>query len=114
MGESYQLNVELQPGEVVMLIKEGMTQRSELLYEELNEVGNGRMIGTLIYERFYFRSRNQAALVIIVDNLLRGTVSNVRLIPAGASQGLILKMDWGAGQSFASTVEEILEDYVVK
>lgn len=113
MGESYQLNVELQPGEVVMLIKEGMTQRSELLYEEFNEVGNGRMIGTLIYERFYFRSRNQAALVIIVDNL-RGTASNVRLIPAGASQGLILKMDWGAGQSFASTVEEILEDYVVK
>ncbi|MEK3904423.1 DUF6054 family protein [Paenibacillus sp. FSL R7-0179] len=114
MGESYQLNVELQPDEVMMRIKEGMTQRSELLYEELNEVRNGRMIGTLIYERFYFRSRNQAALVIIVDNLLQGTVSNVRLIPAGASQGLILKMDWGAGQSFASTVEEILEDYVVK
>ncbi|NQX44124.1 hypothetical protein HQN87_02170 [Paenibacillus tritici] len=112
MGESYQLNVRLQPNETLRRIKEGMTQQSELLYEELNDIGDGRMIGTLIYERYYFRSRNQAALVIIVDNL-QG-VSNVRMIPAGASQGLILKMDWGAGQSFASIVEQILADEVLK
>lgn len=112
MGESYQLNVGLQPDEVLTLIKEGMTQQSELLYEELNDLGDNRRIGTLVYERFFFRSRNQAALVIIADNL-QG-ITNVRIIPAGAAQGLVLKIDWGTGRDFAALVEHILADFVLR
>lgn len=112
MSESYQLNVRLRPNETLAVIKEGMDQDSELLYEELHELGEGRMMGTLVYERYFFRSSNQAALVILVDNL-QG-VSNVRLIPAGSSKGAVWKFDWGAGKSFAFSVEQILADYILK
>lgn len=111
MTEAYYINVSLQPDEALGLIKQGMPGESELLYEEFNDLGEGRMIGTLVYERYYHRSGNQAALVIIVDNL-RGA-SNVRLIPAGGARGMIFKIDWGAGKSFASSVEQILAKYIV-
>ncbi|WP_280767945.1 DUF6054 family protein [Paenibacillus sp. PastH-2] len=94
------------------LIKDGMGPDAELLHEELNNLGDGRMIGTLVYERYYFRSGNQAAMVIIADNL-QG-ICNIRLIPAGSSNSMILKVDWGAGKSFAASVAKLLSDYTVE
>lgn len=79
------------------LIKDGMSSNAELLHEELNNLGDGRMIGTLVYERYYLRSGNQGALVIIADNL-QG-VCNIRLISAGSSNSMIFKVDWGAGKA---------------
>ncbi|WP_379152794.1 DUF6054 family protein [Paenibacillus sp. sgz5001063] len=112
MADGYSFNVSLQPEEVLIMVKEGMPVSSELLYEEHNELGDGYSIGTMIYERYFFRSGNQAALVIIFDNL-QG-VTNVRLIAAGASKGIVMKLDWGAGQSFASSVEKLLSDYILE
>ncbi|OMF97780.1 hypothetical protein BK144_00645 [Paenibacillus sp. FSL R7-0273] len=94
------------------LIKDGMGTGAELLHEELNNVGEGRMIGTLVYERYFLRSGNQAAMVIIADNL-QG-VCNIRLISAGSSNSMIFKVDWGAGRSFASSVAKILSEYTIE
>lgn len=110
MSEVYQFDVSLRPDEALELIKRGMTQDAELMYEELNDLGAGRMIGTLVYERYYLRSGNQAALVIMADNL-KGP-SNIRLIPAGGARGKIFKFDWGAGKDFASIVGQILAKYI--
>ncbi len=112
MNEVLRFDISLQPDAAITLVKEGLTEQSELLHQELHDLGDGRMIGTLVYERYFFRTGNQAALVVIVDNLCG--VSKVRLIPAGSSNSLIFKIDRGAGKSFASSVEKILSAYILK
>ncbi|WP_379127116.1 DUF6054 family protein [Paenibacillus sp. sgz500958] len=111
MSNVYSFNISLTPYQALSLIRDTLPRNSELVHEEINDAGDGRMIGTLVYERYFFRSANQAALVIIIDNL-QG-VTNVRLIAAGVSNGMILKIDWGAGASFVSSVEKLLEPYVI-
>ncbi|MNB69811.1 hypothetical protein D3C75_163490 [compost metagenome] len=112
MADKYQLNVKVNPAVAMALIKDGMSSNAELLHEELNNLGDGRMIGTLVYERYYLRSGNQGALVIIADNL-QG-VCNIRLVSAGSSNSMIFKVDWGAGKSFAASVAKILADYTIE
>ncbi|AIQ47039.1 hypothetical protein R70723_14985 [Paenibacillus sp. FSL R7-0273] len=112
MADKFQFNVKVNPAVAMALIKDGMGTGAELLHEELNNVGEGRMIGTLVYERYFLRSGNQAAMVIIADNL-QG-VCNIRLISAGSSNSMIFKVDWGAGRSFASSVAKILSEYTIE
>ncbi|MNC59194.1 hypothetical protein D3C76_181750 [compost metagenome] len=112
MQNMYSFNVSLQPMEALVMVKEGLSADSELLHEEYHEVGDAHSIGTLVYERYFFRSGNQAALVVIFDNF-QG-VTNARLIAAGGSRGKIMKMDWGAGKSFASSVEKLLSAYILE
>ncbi|SYX86180.1 conserved protein of unknown function [Paenibacillus alvei] len=47
----------------------------------------------------------------MIDNL-RG-VTNVRVVATGSSEGLIFNFDWGAADDFASSVESILEEYII-
>lgn len=112
MNEVLRFDISLQPDAAITLVKDGLTEQSELLHQELHDLGDGRMIGTLVYERYFFRTENQAALVVIVDNLCG--VSKVRLISAGSSGSKVFKFDWGAGKSFASSVEKILSPYILK
>ncbi|MEQ7050938.1 DUF6054 family protein [Paenibacillaceae sp. P-4] len=53
----------------------------------------------------------RAALIVMIDNL-RG-VTNVRVVATGSSEGLIFNFDWGAADDFASSVESILEEYII-
>ncbi|WP_420029315.1 DUF6054 family protein [Paenibacillus alvei] len=80
-------------------------------HEEYHPLGEGKEIGTQVYEKYYFRSKNRAALIIMIDNL-RG-VTNVRVVATGSSEGLIFNFDWGAADDFASSVESILEEYII-
>ncbi|CAH1191323.1 hypothetical protein PAECIP111892_00596 [Paenibacillus auburnensis] len=112
MNEVFRFDISLQPDAAITLVRNGLTEQSELLHQELHDLGDGRMIGTLVYERYYLRAGNQAALVVIVDNF--SGVSKVRLISAGSSNSMVFKFDWGAGKSFASSVEKILSSYILK
>ncbi|WP_029420656.1 DUF6054 family protein [Alicyclobacillus macrosporangiidus] len=100
--------VNLSPGEAYNRVRE--KEEADLVHEEFHDLGDGRAIGTLVFERYYFRTSNRAALVVIIDNLNGQT--EVRSIAIGSSEGLFLKFDWGAASSFASTVERILKDHI--
>ncbi|KGE17183.1 DUF6054 family protein [Paenibacillus wynnii] len=111
MSVIHSFNLSLSPVEALSLVKAGLGENTELIHEELNNMGPDLSIGTLIYERYFHRSGNQAGLVIIIDNL-QG-VTNVRLISVGSSGSKYFKIDWGAGKSFASSVEKILFMYII-
>jgi hypothetical protein len=102
-------NVSITPQEALDLVKVNLD--GELVHEEYNAVDQDRLIGTQIYEKYYFRSKNRAALIVIIDNLKETT--NVRAIATGSSYGLIFNFDWGAANNFVSSVEKILTDYMI-
>ena len=103
-------NVNLMPSEALDLVRKN--QNADLVHEEFNELGEDRFIGTLIYEKYYFRSKNRAALIVIIDNLKGPT--NVRAIATGSSEGLIFNFDWGAADNFVTSVEKILGEYIIE
>lgn len=90
-------------------IKNG--QDSELVHEEIVDVENGKMVATLIFEKYFIRAKNRAALVVILDNLENYT--DLRVISTGSSQGMIFNFDWGAADSFVNSVRRSLEGYII-
>ncbi|TBL77678.1 DUF6054 family protein [Paenibacillus thalictri] len=102
-------NVNLMPYEALDLIRDN--QNADLVHEEYHELGDGLFTGTQVYEKYYFRTKNRAALVVIADNF-KG-VTSVRAIATGSSEGLIFNFDWGASDNFVSSVENILQRYIL-
>ncbi|HEU4965032.1 MAG TPA: DUF6054 family protein [Bacilli bacterium] len=102
--------VNIEPDRVIEEVKRH--QNAELVHEELHDLGDGKQMGTLVFEKYFFRTKNRAALVVIVDNIHRAT--DVRVVATGSSQGLIFNFDWGAGDSFAGSVEDILREYLIE
>lgn len=78
----------------------------------LIDLGNNKYIGTMVFEKYYFRVSNRAALVVIIDNI-KGT-TGVRAISTGSSQDMIFNFDWGAADNFTNSVRNILEEYIIK
>lgn len=95
--------------QAIELIKEG--QNSELVHEEILDIGDGKLTATLIFEKYFFRSSNRAALIVILDNL--EGVTDLRVISTGSSQGLVINFDWGAASDFVESVRRSLKDYIV-
>lgn len=101
------LIVNLTPWEALERIKGELD--AQLVHQELHDLGDGRWIGTLIFEKYYMRVHNRVALVVISDNFYGYT--SVRCISTGSSQGLLFHMDFGASRNFAEAALEILEQY---
>lgn len=101
--------VSLSPIEALEKIKQ--KEDAELVHSELHEIDANKSMGILVYEKYYFRAKNRAALVIIIDNL-RG-FTEVRSVATASSEGMLLNLDWGAADHFAFTAKRILENYIV-
>lgn len=109
----YDLKVSLDPKQAYDLIIEGQSRAgSDLVHEEFIDLGDGRYIGTLVFEKYYFRAKNRAALVVIIDNIKGYT--DVRSISTGSSEGLVFNFDWGAADDFAYSVIKILDPYTIE
>ncbi|NMA49943.1 MAG: hypothetical protein GX947_09315 [Tissierellia bacterium] len=87
-------------------------QDSELVHEEIVDVGNGKMVATLIFEKYFMRAKNRAALIVTLDNIENHT--DLRVISTGSSQGMFLNFDWGAADSFVSSVRRSLKEYILE
>lgn len=98
------------PLEALHIVK--TQQDADLIHEEIHDLGDKKYIGTLVFEKYFMRVGNRAALVVTSDNLNGET--EVRAIATGSSEGFFFKFDWGAADDFASSVKEILEDYIIK
>lgn len=98
------LTVDLLPNDVLTKIKNNLD--ADLIHEEFHQLDDKKYIGTLVFEKYFFRVKNRVALVVIADNLYGKT--NIRVISTASSEGVFLKFDWGASDSFIDEIENIL------
>jgi hypothetical protein len=103
-------NIDIGPLFALNMIRNN--QEADLIYEESHEVGENKFIGTQIYEKYYFRTSNRAALIVMIDNLKGAT--NVRAVCTGSSDGLLFSFDWGAADDFVHSVKDILSKHVIE
>ncbi|MDN4606393.1 DUF6054 family protein [Sporosarcina highlanderae] len=68
-------------------------------------------VHVLIMEKYYMRSNNRASVTATIDNFDGST--RVHVVAAGSSEGVFFRFDWGAGNSFATSVERSLEQYII-
>ncbi|MBZ9688580.1 DUF6054 family protein [Clostridium estertheticum] len=102
--------VSLLPSQVMTMVKS--EENSDLVYEEFHDIGDGKYNGTLIFEKYYMRAGNRAALVVLVNNFNGKTI--VKSIATGSSQGMLFNFDWGAADSFADSIRRILKGYITE
>lgn len=107
---TYNFKVSISPLKALELVKENMD--ADLVHEETHDLSKGIYIGTLIFEKYYMRVKNRVALVVIIDNIYGQT--DVRSVSTGSSEGMIFNFDWGAADSFAGSVQDILGAYIIQ
>lgn len=103
-------NVTINPEETLRIIKQNHT--ASLVYDEYIDLNDGKGIGTLIYEKYFIRNSNRAALTVICDNVQGRT--EVRAIATGSSQSMFFNLDWGASNEFANSIQRILKDFIIE
>lgn len=85
---------------------------AELVYDELKSPSEGKKIAILVFEKYYFRSENRAALTVTIDNF--DGVTSVTAIATGSSQGLIFNFDWGAADNFVESIRKVFKEYIIE
>lgn len=106
-------NVSITPREVLELVKKHQRDKgTELIHEELHDLGDNKAIGILVFQKYYFRASNKAALVVFADNLKGST--EVRSVSTGSSQSVLFNFDWGAADDFANSTRDILREYLLE
>lgn len=106
----YNFKVNISPEEAFVYLKNNMN--SELIYEEAHEYQDVIKAYVLIFEKYYFRSKNRAALTVTINNFNKDT--EISSISAGSSEGMIFNFDWGAGDDFAASVKRLLKKFVAE
>lgn len=100
----YKFKVSLNPEEAFNRLKDNMS--GELIYEEAHAQAY-----VLVFEKYYFRSKNRAALTVTINNFNGDT--EISSVSAGSSEGMIFNFDWGAGDDFASSVKYLFEEFII-
>lgn len=77
--------------------------------EHIVETPSGAF-GVLVFEKYFYRARNRVSLTVTIDNFRDGD-TRVHTCPAGGSQGVFLRFDWGASERFEDSVYYALRMY---
>lgn len=102
-------SVDISPDEAAAIVKGN--ESADLVYEESHTAADGKHISILVFEKYFFRAGNAAALTVIINNIEGAT--GVSAVAAGSSRDALFGFDWGAADDFAGEVRDILGDHVI-
>ncbi|WP_174880820.1 DUF6054 family protein [Metabacillus niabensis] len=112
MQKHIEFKISVSPFEGANLILNAPNSKDDLVYWEHHLVGDdGKQICTLIFERYYFRTKGRASLTVIIENF--DGQNKVRCITSGSAEGII-NVDFGAGKNFVDWMKDVLKEYTLK
>lgn len=103
--------VSLDAQNTLQKIKDVQLEFSELIDEEIIDVKDGKILATLIFEKYFFRASNWAALIVTINNIEE--VTHVHVVSTGSASSM-LGFDWGSAKSFVNSIRKSLEDYIIE
>lgn len=92
-----------------ILLKE--IDKDDVKHQEYHDIGEGKQMCVLVFERYYFRTSGNASLTVIMENM--NGITNVRCISSGSAEQMVFKFDLGAGKNFAAWAERVLSEYLI-
>ena len=95
------------PREVHSYLKERLSH-IETVSEDIFE-GPGMYVAVTVYQQYFMRVGNRAALTIIVSGSPDNDSTIVKTIATGSSRDFIIDFDWGAAGAFAHEPIELLK-----
>lgn len=109
--EKTDLCVCISPLEAAEKVKDAVTGSfsGEIIDEVRRTLPDGKEIVLILFEKFYMRSGNRATLTFLADNLEGKT--KVHLSAGGGGQGMFIRFDWGAGDSFTTLAMDALQGF---
>ena len=66
----------------------------------------------IVMDRYFFRNKSRASLSIVITEDEFGH-AKIEAIGSGGGRGLIFSFDWGAGDSFESSLTYCLENHEI-
>jgi hypothetical protein len=108
MGVVKEARLRATPREVLSAIDQSLG-RSDDVFRDLREIG-GRTYGVAIYEQYFMRAGNRAAITVVADDFAADGTTLVRVVVTGSSRGLIINFDWGVAGDYAAEAIRIVSD----
>ena len=101
-------NVSISPNEVVELVNDKF--QGSFIDTEFYKLENDKSIYINTYEKYFFRTNSNGAIILICDDTTN--ITKVKLITSGTGSGLA-SMDLGVASSLISIIKEILKNYII-
>lgn len=81
------------------------------LIDHYERVSGEHQLVVFVLEKFFMRTSNRSSMTVTIDNF-DGT-TKVHAVASGSSESPFFRFDWGAGTSFANSVENALANHIV-
>lgn len=75
------------------------------------EIGGGRSVTVLVFEKYFMRVSNRLTLTVTIDDAAGAT--RVHSVGGGGGESALFRFDWGAAASFENAPADALRRYVI-
>lgn len=108
-----EFNVSLNPVVAMQKIHEGVSggSISGKLVDHYERAVGDHQVFVFVLEKYFIRTSNRSSMTVTIDNF--DGVTKVHAVASGSSESVFFRFDWGAGDSFANSVEQALVEYII-
>lgn len=108
-----EFDINISPVEAMNKIHNGVIggSISGKLVDYYERVSGDHQVVVFVLEKYFMRTSNRSSMTVTIDNF--GDATKVHAVASGSSESPFFRFDWGAGDSFANSVENALAQHII-